>query len=181
MRLRCQAPRSYFMGDGSGDDRDDYFIEHGNMPAPTARHILIVEDDGDLLEVLKLMLEEEGYRCSTAESGAEALSVAASQEVSLVLLDITMPDINGIEVARRMRANPRTEHVRLAIHTGLPAETIRQQFADYDAFIPKTEDAEKLIAAIKAACDQPMRTTSVPRASSIDRSGLDDQASRSMS
>ena len=148
------------------------------MPAPKAGHILIVEDDGDLLEVLKLVLEEEGYRVSTAESGAEALAIAASQEVSLVLLDITMPDINGVEVARRMRANPRTEHVRLAIHTGLPAETIRQQFADYDTFIPKTEDAEKLVAAINVACDQPMRTTSVPRASSIDRSDLPHGAGR---
>jgi len=131
------------------------------MAASPIRHILIVEDDGDLLEVLKFVLEDEGYLVSTAERGAEALSVASSKEVSLVLLDISMPDMSGIEVAKRLRADPRTADVRLALHTGRPVAEIREQFTDYDAFIGKTENAEELVAAIKAAIDQPPRTPSV--------------------
>ncbi len=131
------------------------------MRTSTQPHILIVEDDGDLLEVLKFVLEDEGYRVSTAEGGADALSLAASQEVSLVLLDIEMPGISGIEVARRLRADPRTANIVLALHTGRAAADVREQFTDYDAFIAKTEDVSELTAAIKAALDQPVRSTTV--------------------
>lgn len=128
------------------------------MRNSTSPHILVVEDDGDLLEVLKFVLEEEGYRVSTAEGGADALTLAGSKDVSLVLLDIEMPGISGIEVARRLRWDPRTANVRLAIHTGKAAADVREQFTDYDAFIAKTEDVPKLVAAIKAALGRPIRT-----------------------
>ena len=131
------------------------------MRTSTQPHILIVEDDGDLLEVLKFVLEDEGYRVSTAEGGADALSLAASEEVNLVLLDIEMPGISGIEVARRLRADPRTANIVLALHTGRAAADVREQFTDYDAFIAKTEDVSELTAAIKAALDQPVRSTTV--------------------
>ena len=126
--------------------------------APVA-HILIVEDDGDLLEVLKYVLEDEGYRVSTAAGGAEALAIAAAGDVGLVLLDISMPEIGGVEVARRLRADPRTAGIRLAIHTGLDVAAIREQFTDYDSFIAKSEDSEALVAAIKAAMGRPERTS----------------------
>lgn len=132
------------------------------MPQPSPGHILIVEDDGDLLEVLKFVLEDEGYRVSTANGGAQALDIAASQEVNLLLLDVGMPGIDGIEVAKRLRADPRTANIHLAIHTGLPASAIRERFTDYDAFIGKTEDADALIAAVKAAMALPARAPSIP-------------------
>ena len=131
------------------------------MRTSTSPHILIVEDDGDLLEGLKFVLEEEGYRVSTAEGGADALTLAVSKDVSLVLLDIEMPGISGIEVATRLRADPRTANVRLAIHTGKAAADVREQFTDYDAFIAKTEDVPKLVAAIKAALARPMRSPTI--------------------
>ena len=134
------------------------------MRTSTQPHILIVEDDGDLLEVLKFVLEDEGYRVSTAEGGADALSLAASEEVNLVLLDIEMPGISGFEVARRLRADPRTANIVLAIHTGRAAAEVREQFTDYDAFIAKTEDVSELTDAIKAALEQPMRSTTVAAA-----------------
>lgn len=52
-----------------------------------------------------------------AEGGTPALSIAAGERVSLVLLDISMPDISGIDVAKRLRADSRTSDIRLAIHT----------------------------------------------------------------
>ena len=128
------------------------------MSASSSGHILIVEDDGDLLEVLRLMLEDEGYRVSTAERGADALSAASLEGITFILLDVSMPDISGIEVARRLRADPRTRNIRLALHTGRPIAEIREQFTDYDAFIAKTESADELMAAIKAAMSAPLRT-----------------------
>ena len=126
------------------------------MRAAKPHHILVVEDDGDLLEVLKFVLEDEGYRVSTANDGAEALAIAGSGDVSLVLLDVTMPDIDGIEVAKRLRADPRTANIRLALHTGVAVAAIRARFTDYDAFIAKSEDADALTAAIKAALELPL-------------------------
>jgi len=128
------------------------------MSASSSGHILIVEDDGDLLEVLRLMLEDEGYRVSTAARGADALSAASLEGITFILLDVSMPDISGIEVARRLRADPRTRNIRLALHTGRPIAEIREQFTDYDAFIAKTESADELMAAIKAAMSAPLRT-----------------------
>jgi CheY-like chemotaxis protein len=126
------------------------------MSPSASRHLLIVDDDGDLLEVLKFVLEDEGYRVSTAESGVDALSVASSADYSLVLLDVSMPDMSGIEVAKRLRADPRTANLRLALHTSRSVEEIREQFTDYHAFIGKTESADELVAAIRAAIEQPI-------------------------
>jgi CheY-like chemotaxis protein len=129
-------------------------------------HILIVEDDADLLEVLKFVLEDEGYEVTTTDRGAEAFAIAAAHEFALVLLDVAMPDIDGIELAKQLRADPRTSHLRLAIHTGLPAADIRERFTDYDAFIGKAEEADQLIAAIQAAMALPLRPRSpIPTAS----------------
>ena len=75
------------------------------MSAPPLDHIRIVDDAEDLLEVLKYVLEDAGYRVSMAEGGAAALSIAADERVSLVLLDISMPDISGIDGAKRLRAD----------------------------------------------------------------------------
>lgn len=121
---------------------------------------MIVEDEGDLLEVMQFILEDEGYRVSSAKRGTEALSIAASGNVDLVLLDISMPDIDGVEVARRLRADPVTAGVRIAIHTGLAANSIRRQFTDYDALITKTEDPAALVAAVKSVLQQPPRRPS---------------------
>jgi CheY-like chemotaxis protein len=130
------------------------------VPASPIEHILIVEDDGDLLEVLKYVLEDAGYRVSMTEGGAEALTIAAAEDVNLILLDISMPDISGIEVAQRLRAHPNTADIRIVIHTGLAAAAIREQFTDYDCFIAKTEDSDALVAAIRTAMKQPKRTAS---------------------
>src|SRR4030043_293090 len=65
--------------------------------------ILVVDDDPDILSFVKRGLAYEGYTVDTAASGAEALTKARDREPDLVILDIMMPGINGIEVAKRLR------------------------------------------------------------------------------
>ena len=120
------------------------------MPTPTQAHILVVEDDGDLLEVLKYVLEEAGYKVSTAADGAAALSIAAAEKVALVLLDISMTGMSGIEVARRLRARSETADILVAVHTGLGEAAVRAQLPDYDLFVKKSDDSEALLAGIAA-------------------------------
>ena len=66
--------------------------------------ILIVDDDPNIREVLAVLLSSEGYRVSTAENGLEALKLQDSEKPNLVILDIMMPGMDGVEVCARIRA-----------------------------------------------------------------------------
>ncbi len=118
------------------------------MAESKVAHILVVEDDGDLREVLQYMLEDERYKVSTAGTGSEALSLAADENVDLVLLDISMADMSGIEVARSLRADPKTADIRIVMHSGLQEAAVREQFSGYDCFVQKCDDADKILQAI---------------------------------
>lgn len=122
-------------------------------------HILIIEDDEDILEVLKLMLEDEGHRVVAARGGAEALAAAASEKpFDLVVLDISMPDMNGIEVAQKLRMAGKTAGIRIAIHTALEERWVKDRFADYDLFFGKARDVEVLVKGIARLLAEPKRT-----------------------
>jgi DNA-binding response OmpR family regulator len=119
-----------------------------NRPASKPARILVIEDEGDILEVLKLLLEYEGHRVSTAKDGRTALAAAAAHSFDLVVMDISMPDMSGIEVARALRADAKTADVRIAFHTGLDEHWVRERFADYDLYLTKANDAEVLVEEI---------------------------------
>lgn len=72
-----------------------------------AKHtILVVEDEADIAEMLAYNLEKEGYRVKTAHNGEEAVDIAADFKPEIVLLDIMMPVMDGVEACRLMRENP---------------------------------------------------------------------------
>ena len=66
-------------------------------------HIVVVDDDNEIRSSLQIYLEEEGYRVTLCANGQQALSVVLEQDVHLILLDIMMPVIDGLETARRIR------------------------------------------------------------------------------
>lgn len=68
--------------------------------------ILVVDDEQDIVELLKYNLEKEGYLVRTATDGAKAIAVADEDKLDLVLLDVMMPEVDGFEVCRRLRAMP---------------------------------------------------------------------------
>lgn len=123
-----------------------------DKPKVKTSRILVIEDDWDILEVLKLMLEDEGHQVATAKHGREALAAvaAASKPFDVVVMDISMPEMSGIEVAQTLRADPKTADVRIAIHTALDERWVRDRFVDYDLFLTKANDADVLIAKIAA-------------------------------
>ncbi len=129
----------------------------GLRPKKAASRILVVEDDWDILEVLKLMLEYEGHQVVTAKHGRAALAAAASasKPFDLVVLDISMPEMSGIEVARALRSAPKTADVYLVVHTGLDEHWVRERFADYDVFLTKAADADVLVEQIARLLAQP--------------------------
>jgi CheY-like chemotaxis protein len=121
------------------------------MTKAPAAHILIVEDDGALLEVLRYVFEDEGYQVSTADNGADALQMIAVTRIDLVVLDCSMSKMSGFEVARTLRADERTSQVPIALHTGLSEDAVRARFTDYDLYMAKADDAEALTDSIRHA------------------------------
>src|SRR4030065_1416128 len=79
--------------------------------------ILIVDDDLDTLRLVGLMLQHQGYRINAANSGIQAIAMAQTDKPNLILLDIMMPDMDGYEVARRLRANPQTVDIPILMFT----------------------------------------------------------------
>jgi pilus assembly protein CpaE len=73
--------------------------------------ILLIDDDPGILRMLGLTLKRFGYTVTTAKDGQEGLAKAESFQPDLIILDIMMPDLSGLEVSRRLRANPKTAHV----------------------------------------------------------------------
>ncbi len=125
------------------------------MASPLPAHLLIVEDDGDLLEVLKYVLEDAGHAVSTAEDGPSALSIVRSKSVDLVLLDIARADVSGTDVAKLLRSEPATAHIPIAVYTGLDEATVRAEFAGYDLFLRKSDDPAELLQAIASVLGRP--------------------------
>jgi len=110
--------------------------------------ILIVEDDTDVLEVLKLLLEGEGHAVVPAKLGSEALEAARARPFDLIVMDVSMPEVSGIDVALALRAEPATANIRIVLHTALEERMVRERFSDYDLFVAKVEDTDLLIAGV---------------------------------
>jgi CheY-like chemotaxis protein len=73
--------------------------------------VLIVDDNQHLREIYSSVLRSSGYEIIEAENGADAIEKAASAQPHVILLDLVLPDIHGIEVARSIKRNPRSAHI----------------------------------------------------------------------
>ncbi len=89
------------------------------------RRVLVVEDDPDLQEVLRFNLEAEGYEVTQARSGRGALDQAFRNPPHIVILDLMLPGITGIQVCRKLRSNPATEEVLVLMLTARGSELDR--------------------------------------------------------
>ena len=120
-------------------------IETAKQPAQTSR-VLVVDDNMDVADMLVMMLQMFGHEVQAAYSGQTALETAVEYQPDFVLLDIGLPDMNGYEVARRLRQQPQTKDVRLIAMTGYGQDSDRQlsQEAGFDLHLVKPVDPKKL-------------------------------------
>ena len=79
--------------------------------------ILIVEDEEDVMELIRYNLAKEGFNCDSAYNGQEALKKAQTMLPDLVLLDLMLPEINGLEVCKRLKSSSQTEHIPIVMVT----------------------------------------------------------------
>ena len=110
------------------------------------KRLLLVDDEPQFLSLVALMLRGKGYRYFGAQSGPEALATASRESPHLILLDIMMPGMNGLEVCRRLRADPETAHIPILVVTAktAPQDRIDALTAGADDFLSKPVDPVEL-------------------------------------
>src|ERR1700748_2005438 len=114
--------------------------------------VLVAEDEGALITLLRYNLEREGYRVLEAQDGEEALLVAAEEKPDLVLLDWMLPQLSGIEVCRRRRGRQETRNVPIIMLTarGEESDRIRGLDTGADDYLVKPFSMTELSARIRA-------------------------------
>ncbi|MBT1703602.1 response regulator transcription factor [Chryseosolibacter indicus] len=112
--------------------------------------ILIVEDEAKVAEVLKRGLKEEGYEVENAYDGQQGLKLATSNEFDLVLLDINLPMLNGLELCKQLREKDEVTPVLMLTALGMSDDIVAGLDAGADDYLPKPFRFNELYARIKA-------------------------------
>ena len=116
-----------------------------------SERILVVDDDPDILQFVRLNLELDGFDVDLAGGGREALEMAAAAQPDLMLLDVMMPEIDGLTVLRRLRTDPATANIPVIILTArsLAEDRVKGLDLGADDYITKPFDLEELIARVR--------------------------------
>jgi two-component system phosphate regulon response regulator PhoB len=114
--------------------------------------ILVIEDEPDVGDLIRYHLKKEKYRVLTALDGAEGLELASGERPDAIVLDIMLPRLNGFEVAKKLKADPRTEQVPLLMLSakGESDSRIRGLELGADDYLPKPFSPRELVLRIRA-------------------------------
>ncbi len=136
------------------------------MKATKQTVILVVEDDEDIRELISYNLEREGYTVHAVESGEAALAQLSKRPVDLVVLDLMLPEMDGLQVCRRIRADAASQHVPVMIVTAKSEETevVVGLELGADDYLCKPFRTRELVARVKAL----LRRTAAPAAPAAD-------------
>lgn len=116
-----------------------------------ALRILVVEDDTDLGAVLAALLAGAGYEVVQAGNGVEALEIARRDCVAAIVTDYVMPELDGEQLAVRLRADPATAEIPLLLLTGAPLDQKRERLAElFDEVMEKPVDSAEILALLSA-------------------------------
>lgn len=113
-------------------------------------HILIVDDDPRITDLLRRVLAYEGYSVSIAATGQEALNRALERPPDLIILDIMLPELNGLEVAQRMRAAGDSIPILMLTARDTVADRVQGLEMGADDYLVKPFAPEELVARVKA-------------------------------
>jgi phosphate regulon transcriptional regulator PhoB len=128
-------------------------------------NVLVVEDERDIRDLILLHLAREGFRCRTAATGTEALQAARSALPDLVVLDLMLPELGGLEVCRRLRSDPASAALPIIMLTAKADEVDRVVGLEMgaDDYIVKPFSPKELVARVRAVLRR-SRRAEAPRA-----------------
>jgi putative two-component system response regulator len=140
-----------------------------HQDTPGTDTVLVVDDEAANVDLLQVYLETEGYQVITAYQGEEALEKAFAHQPDLILLDVLMPGLDGFEVCRRLKADPRTQFVPVIIVTALRElkDRIAGAEAGADDFLTKPFDRVELLARVRNLLQIKHLTDKVEHAESV--------------
>ena len=120
-------------------------------------HILVVEDEEDILELLRYNLTKEGFRVTGVTSGEEALRSAKVLLPDLVLLDLMLPGMDGLEICRHLKQDNRTQHLPVVMVTakGEEADIVTGLELGADDYITKPFSPRVLLARLRSVLQAP--------------------------
>ena len=122
----------------------------------TGAQVLVVEDNEKNMKLFRDVLEASGYRLLEATTGEQAMELAVEQQPNLVLMDIQLPDIDGVDALGRLRADARTASIPVVALTAQAMHGDRERFLDagFDAYISKPVDIVEFVKTVKEHCGE---------------------------
>ena len=130
-------------------------------------HILIVDDDEGVRSYLGRLLTHAGYTVTFAEDGPSALALVSAAAPDVVLLDVNMPELSGLDVCRQLRRDTATRLLPIVLITASSEERINGLDAGADDFLTKPVDAQELLARVRALVRLKQYTDDLDSAASI--------------
>jgi len=137
-----------------------FTIRRATPASPLARdaqlmaseRILVVDDEEDLLELIRYNLGKEGYRVDCIASGEEAIAEARESQPDLVLLDLLLPSVDGLDVCKTLKSDPRTRHIPIIMVTAKceEADVVTGLELGADDYLTKPFSPRVLLARIRA-------------------------------
>ena len=120
-------------------------------------HIVLVDDDSTNIELASAILEQAGHQVQRASSGEAGIAMASATLPDLVLLDVQMPGMDGVEALRRLRADARTAGLKVVALTALAMKGDRERLlaAGFDAYVEKPIRYKAFLAALELALGRP--------------------------
>jgi two-component system cell cycle response regulator DivK len=120
------------------------------------KRVLIVEDNEKNMKLFRDVLQATGYSTLEATTGEEAVELSLSQAPALVLMDVQLPGIDGVEALERLRQNERTASIPVLALTAQAMSGDRERFleAGFDGYLAKPVDVGELIEAVREHCDR---------------------------
>ena len=117
------------------------------------KRILVVDDEEMVRFMLCECLRDEGYEVLEAENGYDGLNLARMEQPDLIIMDISMPQMNGIEATRNLRDDPEISHIPIFVSTGeegAKKNFTKEQGTEVQGFVEKPYQIEKILGRIKS-------------------------------
>ena len=119
-------------------------------------NVLVVDDDRNAVDILNRLLTKEGFTVQCAHGGREAVAIATSQPVDIILLDVMMPEMDGFQVCEALRQNPRTAEIPVILLTAkddMETRVVGMRLG-VSEFLTKPINKTELFARLKAQMHQ---------------------------